>query len=454
MPASATRGEIDAFALDADRAARAIARSDGGAEERDGSNDRGASSSARTFRWIARSGDRVRGRARISVAKWALEAVSVDRVTVEWSGTERARDGTERVVSRSPPGEVARRAVVEPGRRATFVFGIDLPPGLAPTFSGEWTGYAYRVSVRATLANGDEVEASAPLIVRSSGESWSFGEEEEGSDEEEEQEGGDAKKRHDLAAPWIHVEDAVPPESPRFRGSLPSPRALTPFQMWGDVETPRAGAPLSPWDGGSSSAQKTPLAHTGRGPKPKVYVVSSGDERVLKVTLRRPAPKCTIGGELAGILDFTCAQLGGLRASEVKISLESNEILHAEAKTAPDRKPPVFRKVWVQTSESVEHLDTSHFVLNLPLNSPGSFRTSHVELKWLLRFEITCVTRTRAGEFAAFFKGEKERKEYSTLDWVLPLEVGSDWFATVAKAAKTENSTTLRRESSLVAMPY
>ena len=434
--ASRARVVIDAYVTpDAERVTRSIASS--------------ATSTARDecrhARWVARSGGRATGCARVECALWAMEALEVKTVTVEWIGRERARDGRERVVARSRGGEVAgagTTTTVEPGSTATFSFGIDLPPVLAPSFEGEWMGYSYEITIRATLANGEELEASAPLTVRANGDTWNA------ESEVEEGENDVARTRVNLAAPWIHVEDVVPPESPRFAGSLPSPRALTPFHAWGeDVgETPR-----SPND---ESAARSPFErqHSATESKSKAYIVSAGDEPLLKVILRKPAPKCTIGGEIAGALDFTCSRPGGARASEVMIALESNEILHAEAKTAPGGSPPIFRKTWVRTSERVEHLDTSHFVMNLPLNSPGSFRTASVELKWLLKFEITSVRTSRAGEFAAFFKGETEKREYAKVEWILPLEVGSDWLTSVSAVGKVAD-TQLRRESSLVAMP-
>jgi len=242
----------------------------------------------------------------------------------------------------------------------------------------------------------------------------------------------------------------VPPESPRFNGSLPSPRAL---QMWGDVEpqagTPRESSTLRVGEGSVFTPQSN-----GQREKSKAYIVSMGEDRLVKVTLRKPAPKCAIGGEVAGTLDFTCAEPGKARTSDVLITLESKEIIHAEANTEPGGKPPVYRKIWLQMHERVEHLDNSHFSLNLPSNSPGSFRTSKVELKWQLRFEITSVKKIPAGEFAVFFKGQTHHSEISKLEWILPLDIGTDWLTNIAKMPKIGSSSKIRRESSLVAMHY
>ena len=456
MTASTVRIEMDARVGAGDRALRAFASSSGQSR---GARTRGTVTTTNDDdddddpRWVVCSGRPFRGRVRVIADANALASLVVERVTVEWVGRERV-GAEERSVARSPPGEVARALTLEPGSTVGLKFGIDLPPGLAPSFRGEHSRYWYRVTCKATTASGETLEASAPLTVRAG--DWDL--ERRGEDDGElcddvgdDDDVGEMRETYsarDLTAPWIHIEDTVPPESPRFNGSLASPRAL---QMWGDVEpqvrTPRESSTPQAGEG----SVFTPQSH-GQRKKSKAYVVSMGEDRLVKVTLRKPAPKCAIGGEVAGILDFTCAEPGKARASHVLITLESSEIIHAEAKTVHGGKPPVYRKIWVQTHERVEHLNTSNFALNLPANSPGSFRTSKVELKWQLRFEITSVKKTPAGEFAAFFKGQKHQSEISTLEWILPLDVGTDWLTNVTKIPKISSSSKIRRESSLVAM--
>jgi len=463
MATSTVRIEMDARVGAGGRALRAFASSSGrsrgartreraGHRDDDDDDDDDEDDEDEDPRWVVCAGRPFRGRVRVIADANALASSVVERVTVEWVGRERV-GAEERSVARSPPGEVARALTLEPGSTVGLKFGIDLPPGLAPSFRGERSRYWYRVTCKATTASGETLEASAPLTVRAG--DWDL--ERRGEDDDElcddasDDEVGEMRETYsarDLTAPWIHIEDTVPPESPRFNGSLPSPRAL---QMWGDVEpqvrTPRESSTTQAGEGSAF----TPQSH-GQRQKSKAYVVSMGEDRLVKVTLRKPAPKCAIGGEVAGILDFTCAEPGKARASHVLITLESSEIIHAEAKTAHGGKPPVYRKIWVQTHERVENLNTSNFALNLPANSPGSFRTSNVELKWQLRFEITSVKKTPAGEFAAFFKGQKHQSEISTLEWILPLHVGTDWLTGVTKIPKISSSSKIRRESSLVAM--
>jgi hypothetical protein len=309
---------------------------------------------------------------------------------------------------------------IEPGRTVSFTFGVNLPPGLAPTFKGQVSRYRYDIVCKATTSAGECAEIRAPITVRTSAEGIDFDDKTD-DDEDDECELAETFSMTDLMAPWIHMEDTIPPESPTFKGgTLNSPRALSKSPMWLDAvdpNTPHSSAT-------SHVVPKTPRSGYLRGEKSKAYVVSLGDEKLMKVMFRKPAPKCSIGGELAGILDFTCANKA--RAENIVITLESEEIIHAGTAKSVDGRPPTFRKIWIETSECVEHLDTSHFVLNLPLNTPGNFRTPRVELKWLLRFDIRVVRKKPAGEFAAFFKGEKETAEYTSVEWVFPLEVGTN----------------------------
>jgi len=454
------RLEMDAYAGSAERPIRAFAStstsasvgSEEDARPRPSSWDlNGDVDERHDARWVVYSGRNVRGRVRI-VSAAATTGMVLEKVTVEWLGRERVGE-TTRLTARSPAGELARAVTLEPGTSVSFKFGIDLPPGLPPSFTGEASRYWYCVSCKATTASGEHFTVTAPLTVRASEEEWDF---EEGDEElcrvDDSTFEDTSYSARDLTAPWIHVEDTVPPESPRFNGSLPSPRALTPFQLWTDVETPRR-EPI-PSTRSSSALSPSALFSQAHSRKSKSYVVNTGAERLLKVTLRKPAPKCTVGCEVAGILDFTCASPGGSRVSKIMITLESDEIIHADAQTASGGKPPVFNKIWVETTEHVEHLDVFNFAFNLPACSPGGFRTSKVELKWFLRFDITSVRRTRAGEFAAFFKGEQEKSEFAKTEWILPLDVGSGWFGKNQQKNRSAMHARIVRDSSLVAMPY
>jgi len=414
-------------------------------------------------RWIARAGGEARGRVRLTASAIAASSITLERVTVEWYGVEWIGEGAfemttrnavetagtregERFVARSPPGELARAVTIEPGDTVSFKFGLDLPPGLAPSFRGERSRYWYRVAVKATTGSGELLEVIAPLTVRTSGDGWDA--EYQGyerAEDLEEESRPDAK----VAAPWIHIEDTIPPESPRFASaSISSPRVSTPFKNWGEVEpqSPNAHATSS----GNYGLNITPSNSIGRGRKSKVYIVSMGDDRLIKVTLRKPAPKCAIGEDVAGILDFTCAKPEGHRAEALKITLESEEIIHSMAKNTTNGKPLVFQKAWIETRQRVEHLDSSDFVMPLPFNCPGNFRTSNVEVKWFLRFDITTVKTLPASEFASFFRGEKNRREHNKLEWILPLDVGSDWLTSVTKLE--QNTPKIHRDSSLVAL--
>ena len=330
MTASTVRIEMDARVGAGDRALRAFASSSGQSR---GARTRGTVTTTNDDdddddpRWVVCSGRPFRGRVRVIADANALASLVVERVTVEWVGRERV-GAEERSVARSPPGEVARALTLEPGSTVGLKFGIDLPPGLAPSFRGEHSRYWYRVTCKATTASGETLEASAPLTVRAG--DWDL--ERRGEDDGElcddvgdDDDVGEMRETYsarDLTAPWIHIEDTVPPESPRFNGSLASPRAL---QMWGDVEpqvrTPRESSTPQAGEG----SVFTPQSH-GQRKKSKAYVVSMGEDRLVKVTLRKPAPKCAIGGEVAGILDFTCAEPGkrerpmcSLRSSRVKL---------------------------------------------------------------------------------------------------------------------------------------
>jgi hypothetical protein len=419
-------------------------------------------------RWIARAGGEARGRVRLTASAIAASSITLERVTVEWYGVEWIGEGAfettttttrggavetdgkrkgERFVARSPPGELARAVTIEPGETVSFKFGVDLPPGLAPSFRGERSRYWYRVAVKATTGSGEVLEVIAPLTVRTSGDGWDVEYQGyESAEDLEEESRPDAK----VAAPWIHVEDTIPPESPRFGSAgVSSPRVSTPFKNWGDVEpqSPNADATSS----GNYGLSITPSNSIGRGRKSKVYIVSMGDDRLIKVTLRKPAPKCAIGEDVAGILDFTCAKPDGHRAEALTITLESEEIIHSMAKNTTNGKPPVFQKAWIETRQRVEHLDSSHFVMPLPFNCPGNFRTSNVEVKWFLRFDITTVKTLPASEFASFFRGDKNRREHNKLEWILPLDVGSDWLTSV-NAKLERNTPKIHRDSSLVAL--
>jgi len=407
--------------------------------------------------WVARAGTETRGRLRMTASSANARVMDIDAVTVEWYGVEQlderwkrrtkgeededaravgAKPG-ERYVARSPPGEVARAVEIAPGKTVSFKFGVDLPPGLAPSFKGQAVRYRYEVVCAATTVSGERVEIRAPLTVRTNSAGLEFKNESESDDDMSLL--TETFSMADLNAPWIREEGSHPPESPTFSGgAFNSPRALTTSAVWEDV-----GSPQSPRLSTSDFHLRPKTAPVGRarGAKSKAYIVSMGDDKLMKVLLRKPAPKCSIGGELAGILDFTCADKA--KAESIVITLESEEIIHAGTASSLDGRPPTFRKIWIETSECVEQLDTSHFVMTLPLNSPGNFRTSRVELKWLLRFEIRVVRKKPAGEFAAFFRGINESLEYSTVEWVFPLDVGT-------AIPRSDDMDTLHRYSSLV----
>jgi len=433
------RMELDVYSGSSVRATRAVATATASSSSSSSSSLSAAAASTAhdDANWVARAGYETRGRLRCTANAELTRALTIDSVTVEWYGVEgvderwvggkddaevvasRVTKGLragERYIAKSPPGEVARSVEIEPGRTVSFKFGVNLPPGLAPTFKGQVSRYRYDVVCKATTSTGECAEIRAPITVRTSANGMDF---DGDSDIDDDDANGLAEtfSMTDLMAPWIHIEDTVPPESPTFNGgTLNSPRALSRSPMWldvGDPHTPRAST--------SHVVPKTPPSRHLRGEKSKAYVVSLGDEKLMKVMFRKPAPKCSIGGELAGILDFTCAQ--NARAENIVITLESEEIIHARSEKSADGRPPTFRKIWIETSECVEHLDTSHFVMNLPLNTPGNFRTPSVELKWLLRFDIRVVRKKPAGEFVAFFKGVKETAEYTSVEWVFPLEL-------------------------------
>ena len=51
-------------------------------------------------------------------------------------------------------------------------------------------------------------------------------------------------------------------------------------------------------------------------------------------------------------------------------------------------KLPILRKIWAEGSECVEHIRRTFFSASVPLEAPGSFRTTKIELAWVLKFEF------------------------------------------------------------------
>ena len=411
--------EIDAYSGADGRVLRALASSE--RVEEDGKED---------SRWVAYAGRQSRGRVRIRTSALATGAITLERVTVEWygkesiakvSGEEGACKILERLVARSPPREIARAVVINQFETVALQFGIDLPPGLAPSFSGDCSKYWYRVVVKVVTTAENCVEVTVPISLRSNGVHKHRDDEDSIDYGESDMNWLTKPAPRNFTAQWIHVEDSAPPESPRFSCGP----ALTQLQVWGDSATsiPREYN----FGGGTlSSPPKTPNSMSGRHQKSKMYVVSMGEERLMKVTIRKASLSLATGSDVSGILDFTCAKSSATRVRSVMITLESEEIIHAERNA--DGQSRVFRKIWIETSEQVEHLDKTNFFITLPLSCPGNFRTSNVQLKWFLRFDITSVTKTPAGEFAVFFRGEKDRKDYRRLEWNLPLNFCSENF--------------------------
>ena len=175
------RLEMDAYAGSAERPIRAFAStstsasvgSEEDARSRPSSWDlNGDVDERHDARWVVYSGRSVRGRVRI-VSAAATTGMVLEKVTVEWLGRERVGE-TTRLTARSPAGELARAVTLDPGTSVSFKFGIDLPPGLPPSFTGEASRYWYCVSCKATTASGEHFTVTAPLTVRASEEAVSY----------------------------------------------------------------------------------------------------------------------------------------------------------------------------------------------------------------------------------------------------------------------------------------
>ena len=223
-------------------------------------------------RWVVYSGRSVRGRVRI-VSAAATTGMVLEKVTVEWLGRERVGETTRLTARRA--GELARAVTLEPGTSVSFKFGIDLPPGLPPSFTGEASRYWYCVSCEATTASGERFTVTAPLTVRASEEEWDFEEDDEELCRVDDSTFEDTSySARDLTAPWIHVEDTVPPESPRFNGSLPVAARAHAISA---LDGCRDSAPRTDSiDSRSSALSPSALFSQAHSRKSKSYVVNTG----------------------------------------------------------------------------------------------------------------------------------------------------------------------------------
>ena len=137
----------------------------------------------------------------------------------------------------------------------------------------------------------------------------------------------------------------------------------------------------------------------------RTYAITTGNKFICKITPANPLPVVACGELVSCVFDFENTKPESMEAMPVQSyswTLETEEIALSSIEGggssnsssnsnggADSSKLPVLRKIWAEGSERcVERIRRTFFSASVPLEAPGSFRTTKMELTWVLRFEF------------------------------------------------------------------
>jgi hypothetical protein len=362
----------------------------------------------------------------------------VETIEVEWRGIERldpvwvqpTSNGSggnamrmqnslktgERFIARSPPGSVLENVLLQPNERHVLKFTIQIPPGLPPTYRGQICRYYYSVIFTCKLrGEAEPVVIEMPLKVHAGpkppkslsgtprfedlriSESFNSSGSRNGSGGGGSG-GGSSSSNNNSNSNLAAGSGPVTP-----RGVLPSWSDRSSSDTWGDDVELRQ-ATLQGGDADENLREFLEMSRMQRSQQ-RTYAITTGNKFVCKITPANPLPVVACGELVSGVFDFENTKPESMETMPVQSyswTLETEEIALSSIEgggsgnsnsnssgTADSSKLPVLRKIWAEGSERcVEHIRRTFFSASVPLEAPGSFRTTKIELAWVLRFEF------------------------------------------------------------------
>ncbi|KAE8692732.1 glutamine synthetase nodule isozyme-like [Hibiscus syriacus] len=161
-----------------------------------------------------------------------------------------------------------------------------------------------------------------------------------------------------------------------------------------------------------------PLASEGfiRG---RSYNIRMDDQVLLRFSPKNSESTYYFSDMIGGTLTFFHEE-GSRRCLEVTVTLETSETISRRFVHPSRRNSPTITKVQSDHHEVVADLIQTSFLFSIPMDGPMSFSTSHVLVKWVLRFEFFTTPKnvdwTRY-EHPLLIEGRDK------CEWVLPITV-------------------------------
>ena len=318
-----------------------------------------------------------------------------------------AREGYVGSIFRSQPLVVCEREQIPVGSQVSFDVDCVLPEKLPPTFRGSAVRYNYALTV---VVKSSDLSAPrvmrAPLRVVPAGGT--------GSDEQRAAEVIPVPTPRDvgpIANRFLQDKNCVvlsmsarllkraPPDDIEIALALSLNGRLTPYLPMsaqslsgsgnGDLGTLEELAFMSNVkvrDHGSVDGAGGEDGYLKRYVIP-VYSITKGSEAIARLHLSKGVHQ--VGGTVSITFNF----VGEIRCYRVDACLEAQETVNEELVvgrparadgTRPSRT--VFRKVFGEQGEFVESCQNTNMTFSLPLDSPPSFTTEVVAVRWLLSF--------------------------------------------------------------------
>jgi hypothetical protein len=212
------------------------------------------------------------------------------------------------------------------------------------------------------------------------------------------------------------------------RGVLPSWSDRSSSDTWGDgVEMELRQATLHGGDADESLREFMEMSRI-RKLQQRTYAITTANKFVCKITPTNPLPVIACGELVSGVFDFENTKPESMETMPVQSyswTLETEEVAlnsieggscngSSNSNGDDSSKLPILRKIWAEGSECVEHIRRTFFSASVPLEAPGSFRTTKIELAWVLKFEFNVGS--------------------DTVEWRYPIEVMSRTYAKKSRA--------------------
>lgn len=352
----------------------------------------------------------------------------VENIEVEWRGIERldpvwvqpsgassssssaiqnSLKTGERFIARSPPGSVLENVLLQPNERHVLKFTIQIPPGLPPTYRGQICRYYYCVIFSCKLRGEvDPIVIEMPLKVhaglkppKSLGGTPRFEDLRISESLSGSHNSGSNESSTTRGVVGV-IGGGSGPVTPR--GVLPSWSDRSSCDTWGDgVDMELRQATLHGGDADESLREFMEMSRI-RKLQQRTYAITTANKFVCKITPTNPLPVIACGELVSGVFDFENTKPESMETMPVQSyswTLETEEVAlnsieggscngSSNSNGDDSSKLPILRKIWAEGSECVEHIRRTFFSASVPLEAPGSFRTTKIELAWVLKFEF------------------------------------------------------------------